>query len=185
MRTALALVLAALTACGRASGPVEIPAKDLPFSVTRTENPARTTEPVGDRTVYLVRDGLLSEHRRELDAGVPPAAAVLQALLAGPTREERTRGVSTLIPSEVRLLGADVADGAARVDLSGEFQEPAGPEEIVLRVAQVVWTLTSLPSVESVSFAIDGDPVAVTADDGAAVDRRVTREDYERLAPPR
>lgn len=171
--------------CGRTSGPVEIPADDLPFAVARTESPTETPATARSYAVYFVRDGELAELTRELEADPRSPDAVLRALLEGPGAEERARGISTEIPREVRLLDVVVVDDTARVDLSGEFQEPASPESITLRVAQVVWTLTALPDVRTVSFSIDGEAMAVTTDDGAAVERRVSRQDYAELAPAR
>jgi spore germination protein GerM len=164
---------------------VEIPVEDLPFDVSRTQNPIEPSASARSYAVYFVRDDELAELARELEGDTPPAVAVLRALLEGPEADERASGVSTEIPREVRLLDVGIVDGAARVDLSGEFQEPSAPEAIAMRVAQVVWTLTALEDVGSVSFSIDGEPVAVTTDDGAAVERRVLRRDYARFAPAR
>lgn len=179
----LLVLLVIVAGCSRPSGPVEIPEEDLPFSVTRTDSPAET--PRAERTypVYFVQDGRLHEARRELKAEADPTADVLRALLEGPDAGEKELGVTTEIPGEVRLLDVDVAAEAARVDLSGEFQQPALPEVITLRVAQVVWTLTAIAEVGSVSFAIDGEAVAVTTDEGEAVQRRVSREDYSSVSP--
>jgi len=179
----VALLFFAIAACGRTSQPVEIPADDLPFAVTRTDSPIDTAAAGRSYAVYFVRAEKLAEHSREFGTGTRSVASLLRLLLEGPSAEERAGGISTQIPREVRLLGVVIGDGAARVDLSGEFQEPAPPVGIALRVAQVVWTLTALPDVQSVSFSIDGEPVAVTTDDLAAVERPVTRADYAKLAP--
>ena len=183
-RLALFALLAMVGGCTRTTGPVEIPAEDLPFAVTRTRGPVDAPTTSQSYKVYFVENDALVELPRDLEAEGASEATVLKALLEGPREAERAREVSTEIPAGVRLLGVRVADGVARVDLSGEFQAPAPPERIALRVAQVVWTLTALSGVRAVSFAIDGEPVAVTTDDGAAVERRVAREDYAKFAPP-
>lgn len=177
------LVAFLAAACGRTSGLVEIPREDLPFDVTRTQRPTETPEAIQRHEIFFVRGERLTQVSRRLDAAPTVAGGVLRVLLEGPRTDEREAGVATEIPAGVRLLNASVEDGVARVDLSGEFQEPAPPERIALRVAQVVWTLTALREVRSVSFAIDGEAVAVITDDGAAVERRVSREDYGRFAP--
>lgn len=181
----LLTVFLAVAACGRTSGPVEIPGDDLPFDVARPESPTGTPATASTQVAYFVQAGRLVERPREFDATPSAAGGVLRVLLEGPLPEERRGGVATEIPNGVRLLDVSVVDDLARVDLSGEFQEPAPPERIALRVAQVVWTLTALPSVRSVSFSIDGEPIAVTTDGGAAVARRVSRQDYAALAPAR
>lgn len=184
VRLALFALVAVVAGCARTTGPVEIPAEDLPFPVTRTGAPIDAPTTSQSYEVYFVQRDALVELPRDLEVEAGSDAAVLKALLEGPREAERARGISTEIPAEVRLLGVRVANGVARVDLSGEFQAPASPERIALRVAQVVWTMTALSDVSSVSFSIDGELVAVTTDDGAAVERRVSREDYAEFAPP-
>jgi spore germination protein GerM len=181
-RPVLALVLL-LASCGGTSGPIEIPREELPFSVTRTA--AATNAPArGDEySVYLVREGRLFSVARRPDASGRRPTAILRSLIAGPTSNERARRIATLVPPSVRVLNVDVAEDHAEVDLSSEFQEPAPPETIALRVAQVVWTLTGLDEVRTVSFAIDGEPVSVTTDSGDHVERRLTRRDYADFAP--
>jgi spore germination protein GerM len=77
-----------------------------------------------------------------------------------------------------------VFDQIAEVDLSAEFQGPAPPEVILLRVAQVVWTLVGRPGITAVRFVIDGQPVSVPTDRGTPIDRPVTAPDYASVAPP-
>ena len=180
---ALAALLFAITACSRVSGPVEIAAEDLPFDVTRTEEPAASQVTARSYALFFVEGDRLDEVQREVEADERPVVAVLRALIDGPSSEERELGVSTQVPAEVRLLEARVTSGTALVDVSGEFQEPAAPDAIALRVAQVVWTLTDLEGVDAVAFSIDGESVAVTTGDGAAVSRRVSRQDYSEFSP--
>ena len=177
---ALALLVAA---CGRTSGPVEVPAGELPFPVTRNVEPTGSPDSGSVYAVYLVRDDRLEMVNRRPEASLRPPEAVLRSLFEGPTRDERARGIATRVPDGVRVLAVSVDDGDADVDLSAEFQEPAPPERIALRIGQVVWTLTGLDSVRTVSFSIDGEPISVTTDSGDHVERRLTRKDYSDLAP--
>lgn len=177
----LALVL--LAACARTSGTVEIPPGELPFSVAREPSPAGTAAPTREITIFFVRGERLVPSRRRVEGAPGRAEAALRSLLDGPTRQERAAGIATELPSSVSLLAVEIAGDTVIVDLSGEFQEPATPERIALRVAQVTWTLTEVSGVREVAFAIDGEPVSVTTDDGMTVDRPVRRSDYARFAP--
>jgi spore germination protein GerM len=181
-RAALALILI-LGACARQSGPVEVPRDELPFDVTRSAHPTRSPDAGRAYAVYLVRDGRLTAVTRNPEASTSPAVAVLRSLFDGPTARERDRGIATRIPAGVRALTVTIDEGDADIDLSGEFQEPAPPERIALRVAQVVWTLTSLDAVRTVSFSIDGEPISVPTDSGDHVERRLIRQDYSGFAP--
>ena len=88
------------------------------------------------------------------------------ALLDGPTSRETERAISSEIPPQTRLLQVRVVDSVAEVNLSREFQTAGSSESVLLRVAQVVRTLTSTKGVSSVRFLIDGESVGVPTDSG-------------------
>jgi germination protein M len=182
---AIGLVSAALlaAACRTPTGAVEIPQEDLPVSLARTPgepSPDARSDRFG--VVYFVQGRRLQPATRSLSPGDPVTAAV-QALLAGPTDEERRRGFSTAVPDGTSLLQAEVFDQIAEVDLSAEFQGPADPEEITLRIAQVVWTTVAIPGVTAIRFAIDGVPAGVPTDEQVSVERPVSAPDYAGVAP--
>jgi germination protein M len=89
----------------------------------------------------------------------------------------------TAIPDGTRLLGIDIADGVATVDLSSEFELGGGSHSMLMRLAQVVYTVTQFPTVQSVRFHLDGEPVDVFSGEGIVLDKPVTRKDYEDLLP--
>lgn len=177
------LVLCLAAACAGTSGPVEVPAGDVPFPLTREDAIPEVTSTVGRILVFFVLDGRLSAVTRTAEAGDTPTEAAMRALLGGPNQRELGRGLTTSLPSSTRLLDISVGGGIALADLSAEFQAPADPDAITLRIAQVVWTLTQLPGVESVRFAVDGNEISVATDDGQSVDRPVSRADYDQFAP--
>jgi Sporulation and spore germination len=190
-RAILAPVAMALTlvgvACGRPSGAVEIPPGDLPFGVQRSASPSSSPSPQPSEqntfAIFLVTADHLVEVERNLAGAVPTPITVLQALLQGPTLTERAAKIDTAVPFQTRMLTVQVLDQVAEVDLSAEFQTPAPPHEVLLRVAQIVWTLVRVPGVTAVRFAIDGDPITVLTDRGIPVSRPVTAPDYASEAP--
>jgi spore germination protein GerM len=124
---------------------------------------------------------------RDVDGTVAVARAAMDQLLAGPTDDERAHDlrvgtIGTQIPEDTRLLGLDVADGIATVDLSGQFAsgDITGDEveSWATRLAQVTYTLTQFPTVESVRFLVDGKPGgAIEGHEGSAIDL-ATRSAY-------
>jgi len=110
-------------------------------------------------------------------------AAAIESLLAGPTASEGADGVGTVVPSATRLLGLDIADGTATVDLSAEYASGGGSLSMTVRLAQVVYTLTQFDTVERVAFRLDGEPVRVFSGEGLTLDRPQTRADYEAVLP--
>ena len=111
------------------------------------------------------------------------ARGALEALLAGPSDEERDAGLTTEIPDGTELLDLAVADGTATVDLSGAFDDGGGSASMQARVAQVVATLTQFPSIERVAFRLDGEPVTAIGGEGVAVDPPLGRDDIEAQTP--
>ncbi len=91
--------------------------------------------------------------------------------------------LETQIPEGTQLLGLEISDGVATVDLSSEFQSGGGSLSMRMRVAQVVYTLTQFDSVDGVLFEIDGEPVDAIGGEGVMVDTPQTRKDYEDLLP--
>jgi hypothetical protein len=51
------------------------------------------------------------------------------------------------------------------------------------RVAQVVFTLTQFPTVDAVSFELDGEPVTALGGEGLLLEEPQTRADWEDLTP--
>jgi spore germination protein GerM len=187
-RTLLAIVLAAtllplLPGCVviRRDGP---PPKWLPgiattSSVEATVTAAKTSaKKTSGTTVYLARGGRLVAVTRD---GKPTVETAMDLLLAGPSAEERKAGVGTAIPggTGVRAVSVDYG-GHANVDLTRDFAK--GGNDRALRVAQVVYTLTEVPGVQSVILTIDGKRVERFGPLKNVL-RTQKRTDYREFAP--
>ena len=114
-----------------------------------------------------------------------PVLAALGELLNGPTEGEAgsVPAISTAIPDNTVLLGVTVTDGIATVDLSSEFETGGGTFSMSSRLAQVVFTTTQVPEIESVVFELDGEPVTVFSSEGLLIEAPLTRDDYQDLVP--
>jgi sporulation and spore germination protein/immunoglobulin-like protein involved in spore germination len=109
--------------------------------------------------VYFLRDEKVAPAYRAVPQTEAVGTAALEALLAGPTTEEGKLGLSSTIPAGTKLLGLDVQDGVATVDLSPEFEPLRDPESIAASLAQIAYTLTQFSTVERVWVAVQGEPV--------------------------
>jgi hypothetical protein len=176
----LLLVGVACAACGSGSKPRTV-------TVTTTETiaapPTSTTQaPTGSTVVPYFIEGdqvAAGEPVQTPERGV--AAAALRALLDGPNGRELAAGLTTAVPPNTRLLDLTVADGLARVDLSGQFREGEGAPATRERLAQVVYTLTQFPTVKRVRLRIDGHTVPALGD--VKLDRGLTRAEFEDQTP--
>lgn len=194
-RGRLLLVLAALVLAALPSGLVACGDDDAADEDTTTTAAVETTTTVDDVTTttaepaeegvvraYFLRDEKVGPVARTApDDGV--AAAALEGLLAGPTETEAQLGFSTAIPAGTELLGVTVEDGIATVDLSGEFATGGGSLSMMGRVAQVTYTATQFPTVESVAFELDGEPLTVLGGEGLLLEEPQARADWEDLTP--
>jgi spore germination protein GerM len=108
--------------------------------------------------------------------------AALEELISGPEGADG-EGVSSAVPAGTRLLGLNIEDGLATVDLSSEFESGGGSLSMQMRLAQVVFTLTQFPTVDRVEFRLDGEPVDVFSGEGIVLDGPVDRGDYADLMP--
>jgi len=155
--------------------------KPQPHVTTAKEHTG--SDPALSLQVWFARDdGLVGVHRTH-----PPtqrvATAAVNALLDGPTSDERLTGLASAVPPGTKLIGIGIHDGVATVDLTSEFQSGAGSRSMQLRLAQVVYTLTQFPTVQKVLFRLDGSPVNVFSSEGIVLDHAVGRSDYVDLLP--
>ena len=103
----------------------------------------------------------------------------MNALLAGSAvQRDGFQPISSAIPSGTKLLGLTIANGVATVDLSGEFAAGGGSASSQFRLAQVVYTLTQFPSVDTVLFKVDGSVVTVFGSEGIVLDGPVGRSRF-------
>jgi Sporulation and spore germination/Immunoglobulin-like domain of bacterial spore germination len=115
------------------------------------------------------------------------ATAAMRALLAGPSAKERAAEpqIGTFIPAGSKLLGIEISDGLATVDLSAEFASPAlddawdlGVYSLRGRLAQVAYTLTQSTTVDRVAFKLEGKPVKEFTSEEIVLDKPVTRATF-------
>ncbi len=179
------LVLIALCSCGI---PVEDRARPLSADQVPSSLPGSgptSTVPPGDpgpaaTEVFFVRGSRLEPVARP--ARVPRSVEnAIATLVGGPTPAERSEGVRTALTRPVRLAGT-VAAGVPLIDVTESFAEVEG-EELILALAQLVFTITGLPGVDGVSFARAGRPVEVPTADGTLKGGVLRRTDYAAVAP--
>jgi germination protein M len=106
-----------------------------------------TAEP-SEHRVYLLRDGKVWPALRALPLAGDAADEIVDELIRGPTEDERALGFTTALPADLDLPEIEVAGGVARVELDSKLP-PKG-------LAELVYTLTELPTVRSVDFEVGG-----------------------------
>ena len=152
-------------------------------TVAETETDSGTeTEPPSSQVTYQVwfrnTDGLFVTYRTE-PATSRVGTAALESLLEGPDSFEQGYGLRSAIPDDTQLLGLEIDQSIAYVDLSSEFEAGDSTASLQMRLAQVVYTLTQFSTVKGVIFRLDGQQIC-TPD---FCDKPMTRRDYADLLP--
>lgn len=142
-------------------------------------------EPQGTVTyqVWFTKGESLHVAKRTQAATRRVGTAALEALLEGPESFEAETGLGTAIPQGTQLLGLQIEDGIAFVDLTSEFESGGGSFSMFMRLAQVVCTLDQFPTVKGVLFKLDGEPVDIFSGEGLILDKPVGCSDYEEFLP--
>jgi hypothetical protein len=142
-------------------------------------------EPQGTVTyqVWFTKGESLHVAKRTQAATRRVGTAALEALLEGPESFEAETGLGTAIPRGTQLLGLEIEEGIAFVDLTSEFESGGGSFSMFMRLAQVVCTLDQFPTVKGVLFKLDGEPVNVFSGEGIVLDHPVGCGDYEDFLP--
>jgi hypothetical protein len=143
---------------GEASSPQpEEGSQELPVSSPPIPEPERR-----NRSLYFMRldrDGTVVRTitSRSLAVSPSPLADTLQALLQGPTAEERQQGMVSFIPPGTRILDIRIRGTTAYINFSEEFQFGIfGAEGYAAQLRQIVWTATEFSTVKDVQILIEG-----------------------------
>lgn len=174
-----------VTACGIGNDdtPRDIPEVDqLPLGVGGDSNAGATT---GTARVYLLApevDGqtsTLEAVARDVDE---TPSQVLAALLAGPNAGELDLQYRTALPVDLRVLSATSRGGVLVIDVSRELLQLSG-EVLVSAVAQLVFTGSEVPGVQSVKILVEGADQQWPAGNGEVQSTPLTVYDYPGLVP--
>ena len=82
--------------------------------------------------------------------------AAIRALLAGPTKTEAKREITTQVPPGTPLRSVTLDGSVATIDLGEKFAAGTSVESLSARVAQLVLTATRYPNVRSVRLLVKG-----------------------------
>ena len=163
-----------------------VPPEDRPRDLYPEGQSGETSRGSNVIILYLVEGNQLVAVERTGTANLSEAEIVVRALLSGPTNAELERDFTTAIPEHIELIGVSVDSGVAEVDfttLTSERFDNAELDVYLLRLAQVVYSLTELDAVDSVLILDSGQPVTLFNQDGDEIEGPVARGRFDRFHP--
>ncbi|PZV12293.1 MAG: spore germination protein [Leptolyngbya sp.] len=103
----------------------------------------------------------------------------IQQLLVGSTAPEET----TTIPAGTKLRSLSIKTDGIHIDLSKEFTRGGGSTSMMGRLAQVLYTATSLNPSTAVWFSIEGKSLETLGGEGLVLEQPLTRQKFEQDFP--
>lgn len=104
--------------------------------------------------------------------------AVLEQLIAGPTAAEKKEGVLSAIPNSITFdRNFKIKDRVLHISFSGKIEYGAGPDLMLDRLDQIIYTLLELDEIDGIKLYIDGKRVSSIGGDGINLPNILTRRD--------
>jgi hypothetical protein len=176
----VAVAIAVAGACGVGAGDVQtIEADGVPFDLLAPPEPSvPVTTSADTNVVYLVRAERIVPVARP-GLRLEPEALTTE-VVGGPTSEETAAGLRTAI-TDPAMIEEVTRDGeTVSVQFADSFAEMP-PNDRLLAVAQLTFTLTELSGVEAVEFLRGTEPLGVPRPDGTVSEGPVRRRDFVSL----
>ncbi|MEA5535761.1 GerMN domain-containing protein [Crocosphaera sp. XPORK-15E] len=104
---------------------------------------------------------------------------VLQTALFGLLSGSKTANESTTIPPNTKLLSLKLDKEGVHLNLSSEFTTGGGSASMTGRLAQLLYTATSLNPKAQVWLSVDGKPLDVLGGEGLMIEQPMTRQWFE------
>jgi spore germination protein GerM len=155
-----------------------------PPSPSQTQASPKVTSPAAEKVaqVYWVRDRATDlefvptpvETRNSDRAEVQIAAAMNRLLEAPPNKD-----LTTTIPQGTKLRNLQIKSNNIYVDLSQAFTTGGGSVSMQGRLAQILYTASSLDPNARVYLSVEGQPLKVLGGEGLIVDQPLTRRQFE------
>ncbi|MGF1521607.1 MAG: GerMN domain-containing protein [Leptolyngbyaceae cyanobacterium] len=159
------------------SEPIEVPDPPAPETDIAAE-PAQQSQ----GTVYWVapQDQAIALAPAEVDLseGASPTETLTLAfngLMDGPA--DPSGEAATTIPEQTQLLDLTVESDGVHVDLSEDFTYGGGSASMIGRVAQVVYTATTIEPDAPVWLSVEGEPLTLLGGEGLEIRQPITRDD--------
>ncbi len=146
------------------------------------QNPAPpTTVQSTTARIYLLKDTgrNLELVPTPIEVNTDQPEAVLTAAFNSLLANVDGKIASSTIPEGTKLRSLKIQEDGIHVDLSTEFTTGGGSASMIGRLAQVIYTATTLQPDAKVWIDVDGKPLEVLGGEGLEIDHPMTRQSFE------
>lgn len=105
--------------------------------------------------------------------------AAFDELFDGPA----TEAAASTIPDNTRLRKVETRSDGIHIDLSQEFTSGGGSASMSGRLAQVIYTATTLDPDAPVWISVEGQPLDTLGGEGLMIDQPMTRHEFDENFP--
>jgi spore germination protein GerM len=111
-----------------------------------------------------------------------PITRTIEALLAGPTENEKRKGMTSFIPDDTELISAHIQNGHLTLNFNNTFEENySGMEAIMLELSQVLLTSFNISQVTKLSILIESKSKRYITGEGIPLKEIYTKQDLSEL----
>jgi spore germination protein GerM len=146
------------------SNPISFQYEKLSVPATTSTVNSTNSSPKNQPQVYWLRSdrSKITLVPKSLPSNTPSSSSpqqaltiAMQQLLAAQSRDN----LSSTIPKDTKLLSLQIRADGVHVDLSPEFRSGGGSTSMIYRVAQVIYTSTSIDPNAKVFITVDGQSI--------------------------
>jgi spore germination protein GerM len=148
------------------------------------QQPRQTTD-LQPQAYWLQGEGILVPQKIVISSGATPEKALTEAFTQLLDRP-RDSTLNTAIPEGTRLLSLKVTEQGVYVDLSREFAQGGGSSIMTHRVAQAIYTATSINPAAKVYLSVEGRAISEEyplGGEGLVLSQPTTRQQFKEDFP--
>lgn len=183
---AIALAISAALAAGGSLAWWGFHQSNQPITPSVTPNVVQNSPPPATKLSTTAQIYLLKDTGRNLELVPLPIEVnsdqpetVLTAAFNSLLVNTNNGTASSTIPEGTKLRSLKIQDDGIHVDLSTEFTTGGGSASMSGRLAQVIYTATTLQPEAKVWIDVEGKPLEILGGEGLEIERPMTRQNFE------
>ena len=152
-----------------------------PLEKTKQEEKQQNVDIVKNIKIFLLNDsGNLQPVKRSCDSGMENSCFkyAIMELVSGPTKWEKSKGFTSEIPQNTKVLSIRESANSIMIDFSSDFESGGGAESTYMRVKQVIKTVNANTSIPTYLY-INGKPANVIGGEGIMIKQPLTERSFD------